>query len=84
MEEELGPLNIRNVGLLGGRAPTVIPYRAPTARLEGEKRDPLDTFISKMEEFRPVCPVEAVEDAWTKLTKWFTDITPEIPILPKE
>lgn len=84
MEEELGPLNIRNVGLRRGGAPTVISYRASAARLEEEKKDPLDTFISKMEEFRPKCPVEAVEDTWTKLTKWFTDITPEIPILPKE
>lgn len=90
MEEELGPLNIRSVGLVRRGAPgTFFEYEAMEAaaqarRLEEEKRDPLDTFIGKMEEFRPKCPVEVVEDSWTKLTKWFVDLTPEIPILPKE
>ena len=49
-----------------------------------EKRDPLDTFIEKAEEIRPTCPVEVIEDAWTKFTNWFIKITPEWLILPPE
>lgn len=87
-EEELGPLNIRSVGLRGARAPTVPTSLSASARvykprLEGDqKRDPLDTIIDKMEDIRPECPVKTIEDNWVKFTDWFVDITPPIKVLP--
>lgn len=84
-EEEL---NIRSIGLRRARVP-VVPTSLNTSvkvykpRLEGDqKRDPLDTFIDKMEGIRPECPVKTIEDNWVKFTDWFVDITPPIKILP--
>lgn len=117
MDDELGLIQVREVGLLrpspmaisretpGPRGisrevvrpmPGVISREArpavtritPTVaraavrrRLEEEKRDPLDAFITKMEEFRPKCPVEAVENTWKKLSSFVVDITPPFLIL---
>jgi len=103
--EELGPLTVRQVGIVNGQTipattglvtvPTVAPTRIRTGALgkvnaaavtrklnNAVKKDPLDTFIGKMEGYRPVCPVAQVEDAWVKLTNWFVTTTPEIPVLP--
>lgn len=103
--EELGPLTVRQVGIVNGQTipattglvtvPTVAPTRvrtgtvgraiAPTTavkRLNDVKKDPLDTFIAKMEGYRPVCPVAQVETMWNKFTNWVVNTTPEIPILP--
>ena len=65
------------------RTRVVSASKAPARRYEGE-RDPLDTFIAKAEELRPVCPVPAVEDMWNKITTFVVDVTPVIPILPAQ
>lgn len=94
MVEEIGQLMIRQVGLRPRQPivtrPAVTQPRPEERRVarrrleEEEKKDPLDTFITKMETFRPKCSIEGIENTWVKFTSWFKDITPPIPILPPE
>lgn len=93
MNDELGPLTVRQVGITDRR--TVPPVarapvtKAPVTRvaLEGEeKKDIFDTVVAKAEEIRAstigACPVAQIEDAWVKLNQFAIDVTPSIPLLP--
>lgn len=60
------------------------PPPPPPPPPKADWRDPLDTFIRKMEEVRPKCPIATIESSWYNFTEKTIEVTPAIRILPPE